>query len=149
MTKQVMVKAWKIAKEAVVKFGGKVKEYFASSLTLAWAEVKEMANTAIEFGIASQKQSQSYIYVNMDAEVYELRKRYNASTDTTTYVRKAIDRIVATATSNVTGNEVKFHCIYNAINMLQIVMPATGEVKYGEFRAGAFTWLDGLEGEII
>ena len=27
----VMSRAWEIAKEAVIKFGGKVKEYFAES----------------------------------------------------------------------------------------------------------------------
>lgn len=40
MRKNVMVKAWEIAKEAVVKFGGKVKEYFAESLKIAWATLK-------------------------------------------------------------------------------------------------------------
>ena len=39
--KQVMVRAWEIAKEAVKKFGGKVKEFFAMALTMAWGEVKE------------------------------------------------------------------------------------------------------------
>ena len=39
--KQVMVRAWTIAKEAVKKFGGKVKEFFAMALTMAWEEVKE------------------------------------------------------------------------------------------------------------
>lgn len=39
--KKVMVRAWEIAKEAVKKFGGKVKEFFAMALTMAWEEVKE------------------------------------------------------------------------------------------------------------
>ena len=43
--KKVMVRAWSIAKEAVVKFGGKVKEFFAEALKMAWAEVKEAAKT--------------------------------------------------------------------------------------------------------
>ena len=38
--KNVMVRAWEIAKEGVTKFGGKVKEYFAQALIMAWAEVK-------------------------------------------------------------------------------------------------------------
>ena len=38
--KGIMKRAWQIAKEAVVKFGGKVKEYFAQSLKMAWAEQK-------------------------------------------------------------------------------------------------------------
>ena len=36
--KSVMTRAWEIAREAVKKFGGKVKEFFAMSLKLAWAE---------------------------------------------------------------------------------------------------------------
>ena len=39
--KKVMVRAWEIARAAVVKFGGKVKEFFAEALKMAWAEVKE------------------------------------------------------------------------------------------------------------
>lgn len=39
--KNVMVRAWEIAKAAVVKFGGKVKEYFSQALAIAWAEAKK------------------------------------------------------------------------------------------------------------
>lgn len=35
-----MVKAWEIARNAVKKFGGKVKEYFAQALKMAWSIVK-------------------------------------------------------------------------------------------------------------
>lgn len=38
--KQVMVRAWEIAKGAVAKFGGKVREYLAEALRQAWAEIK-------------------------------------------------------------------------------------------------------------
>jgi len=41
--KKVMVRAWEIAKEGVKKFGGKVKEYFAMALKLAWKEAKRIA----------------------------------------------------------------------------------------------------------
>ena len=36
----VMKRAWQIAKEAVGKWGGKAREYFAASLKEAWFEVK-------------------------------------------------------------------------------------------------------------
>ncbi|MGG1639842.1 hypothetical protein ACIFQM_00825 [Paenibacillus sp. NRS-1782] len=39
--KNVMVRAWEIAKAAVVKFGGKEKEYFPQALALAWKENKK------------------------------------------------------------------------------------------------------------
>ena len=35
-----MKRAWEIAKEAVVKFGGKAIEYIAESLKIAWSEFK-------------------------------------------------------------------------------------------------------------
>lgn len=43
MKKNVMKKAWEIAKEAVKKFGGKSVEYFSEALKIAWKEVKESA----------------------------------------------------------------------------------------------------------
>lgn len=39
--KNVMVRAWEIAKKGQEKFGGKVSEYFAEALKMAWAEVKQ------------------------------------------------------------------------------------------------------------
>ena len=42
--KEVMQKAWEIAREGVEKFGGKVKEYFAKALKIAWAIVKKEEN---------------------------------------------------------------------------------------------------------
>ena len=36
--KSIMTRAWQIAREAVTKFGGKVKEFFAMSLKFAWSE---------------------------------------------------------------------------------------------------------------
>lgn len=41
MMKQIMKRAWEIAKDGVKKFGGKVREYFASSLSIAWEETKK------------------------------------------------------------------------------------------------------------
>ena len=38
--KNVMTRAWEIAREAVKNFGGKVKEFFSQSLKMAWEEIK-------------------------------------------------------------------------------------------------------------
>ena len=38
--KEIMSNAWKIAKEGQKEFGGKVSEYFAQALKMAWAQVK-------------------------------------------------------------------------------------------------------------
>jgi len=53
--KTVMVRAWKIAKAAVVKFGGKVKEYFAAALTQAWAESRKPKAAVLETLTGSRK----------------------------------------------------------------------------------------------
>lgn len=41
VTMNVMKKAWEIARKGVKKFGGKVKEYFAEALRMAWVIVKK------------------------------------------------------------------------------------------------------------
>ena len=53
--KNVMVRAWEIAKEAVAKFGGKVKEYFAQALTMAWAESRKPKTALLETLTGSRK----------------------------------------------------------------------------------------------
>lgn len=40
MKANVMKRAWEIAREGYIKFGGKVVEYFTMALKLAWQEVK-------------------------------------------------------------------------------------------------------------
>lgn len=42
--KNVMTRAWEIAKEAVVKFGGSAVEYLSGALKQAWKEVKQVIN---------------------------------------------------------------------------------------------------------
>lgn len=44
----VMKKAWQIAKEAVVKFGGKAREYLAVALKSAWDAAKGAKSKEIE-----------------------------------------------------------------------------------------------------
>ncbi len=57
----VMKKAWEIAKEAVVKFGGKAKEYFAESLKLAWSILKSETG-AIEISLSEgSKKHKSWV----------------------------------------------------------------------------------------
>lgn len=55
--KNVMVRAWEIAKAAVAKFGGKVKEYFAQALAMAWKEVKKVVNNHFGFILAGKNDS--------------------------------------------------------------------------------------------
>lgn len=46
MKKEIMTNAWKIAKEAVKKFGGKAIEYISEAMKIAWADAKE-GNTSV------------------------------------------------------------------------------------------------------
>ncbi len=39
--KNIMTRAWEIAREAVKNFGGKIKEFFGGALKMAWEESKE------------------------------------------------------------------------------------------------------------
>ena len=45
--KNVMSRAWEIAREAVKAFGGSVKSFFAEALRMAWAEVKSSVATIL------------------------------------------------------------------------------------------------------
>lgn len=42
--RNVMIRAWEIAREGAEKFGGKAVEYIAAALKMAWAEIKKGAN---------------------------------------------------------------------------------------------------------
>lgn len=44
MKRNVMIKAWSIAREAAAKFGGKAVEYIAEALRMAWAEARKPAD---------------------------------------------------------------------------------------------------------
>lgn len=58
--RNVMKRAWEIAREGQNKFGGKVSEYFAVSLKMAWAEIK--APKTVEFTTTSgSKKHKSWI----------------------------------------------------------------------------------------
>ncbi|MFA8439282.1 hypothetical protein [Pueribacillus sp. YX66] len=43
--KNIMKRAWEIARKGQEKFGGKVSEYFAEALKMAWAETKKVTIT--------------------------------------------------------------------------------------------------------
>ena len=46
--KKVMINAWKIAKEAAKKFGGKAIEYIGGALKMAWEAVKGLSEKQIK-----------------------------------------------------------------------------------------------------
>ena len=55
MQKEVMQRAWKIARDGQRKFGGKVSEYIAEALKIAWALIKKGVQKVIKL-VGSEKQ---------------------------------------------------------------------------------------------
>lgn len=53
--RNVMVRAWEIAKKAAVKFGGSAKEYIAGALRMAWKEVKAPKYATLELRAPNRK----------------------------------------------------------------------------------------------
>lgn len=50
MKKQIMTRAWEIARAAVKRFGGKASEYIAGSLRIAWKIAKSCGTNALGNG---------------------------------------------------------------------------------------------------
>ncbi|POD46302.1 hypothetical protein BKM15_26025 [Pseudomonas syringae pv. syringae] len=82
--KNVMTRAWEIAKEGVAKFGGKVKEYFAISLKMAWAEHKAIKaeviaikdwflNKNFDRNEAYTLQTASFVIMKQTEKAYQLK----------------------------------------------------------------------------
>lgn len=46
--KEIMTRAWEIAREGQIKFGGKVSEYISEALKIAWAETRTVTITTRE-----------------------------------------------------------------------------------------------------
>lgn len=67
--KEIMTRAWEIAKEAAAKFGGKAKQYISGALKAAWAEAKAVVMTVKEQAVATMKK---LIEMAVDCYDYEI-----------------------------------------------------------------------------
>lgn len=75
--KNVMTNAWEIARNAVKKFGGNAKEYFAAALKLSWAESKSSVKTvfAVKDWFVSKNFSSEQAYaINSECDFIEVSK---------------------------------------------------------------------------
>ena len=95
--KNVMIRAWEIAKDGVAKFGGKVKEYFAEALKMAWAEMNAPKTAEIRFPyckkhwcakiigsdivyklerdfLVAEEDGNDIVYANLTAGIYQLSR---------------------------------------------------------------------------
>lgn len=68
--KEIMSKAWEIAREGQKAFGGKVSEYFAEALKMAWAQAK---NT-IDIEALEKKGFSRWTKGNMDRLYFNIEK---------------------------------------------------------------------------
>lgn len=59
MKKELMTNAWKIAKEAAKKFGGKAIEYIAGAMKMAWAAIKDSDTSLAKFQAVEAKMRKS------------------------------------------------------------------------------------------
>lgn len=130
--KQVMVRAWEIAKEAVVKFGGKVREYLAAALRQAWAETKR----AKQFGFVVIQKINGTLYFGADAnveiayytkDVNRLGKEYN---------KRHVLTPVRTGTNKATGKAAHIYQVSLGVDELDFAGKATLKVK-----RGALVWV--------
>lgn len=68
--KEIMSNAWKIAKEGQKAFGGKVREYFAQALKMAWAQAKN----CIDIDALEKKGFSRWTKGDMDRLYFSLEK---------------------------------------------------------------------------
>lgn len=68
--KEIMSNAWKIAREGQKEFGGKVSEYFAQALKMAWAQAKN----SIDIEALEKKGFNRWTKGNMDRLYFSLEK---------------------------------------------------------------------------
>lgn len=68
--KEIMSRAWEIAREGQKSFGGKVTEYFAESLKMAWAQAKN----EIDVEALEAKGFSRWTKGNMDRLYFNLEK---------------------------------------------------------------------------
>ena len=83
MKKQIMNKAWEIARKAASRFGGSAVDFFAEALRMAWKEAKIAALEAKGFK-RWQKGTMDRLYVNapvlgLECEYYRTGNIYRAT----------------------------------------------------------------------
>lgn len=75
--KEIMVNAWKLAREGQKTFGGKVSEYFAQALKMAWAQAKN----AIDVESLEKKGFSRWSKGNMDRLYFNIQKSGHMDVD--------------------------------------------------------------------
>ncbi|GIO36185.1 hypothetical protein J41TS12_10460 [Paenibacillus antibioticophila] len=74
--KNVMVRAWEIAKAAVKRFGGNVRDFFAQALAMAWAEVKAPKCAKVELAADTRKFRTWIAAITGTHPIYKLDRKF-------------------------------------------------------------------------
>ncbi|MCC8990611.1 MAG: hypothetical protein LM516_07560 [Staphylococcus sp.] len=77
MKKEVMTNAWKIAKNAAKKFGGKAIEYIAEALKMAWSAIKENGTSLAKFQAVEAKMRKAGKYSMIQVLDFAKEVRFN------------------------------------------------------------------------
>jgi len=86
--RNVMKRAWVIAKAAVVKFCGKVREYFAAALRQAWSEARAPKTVEIEIPADTRKCRTYVARITGTHPVYKLNREFLNQDDDGQYGEK-------------------------------------------------------------
>ncbi|AHD06421.1 hypothetical protein [Paenibacillus larvae] len=138
----VMKKAWEIAKAAVKKFGGKVKEYFAEALRMAWAEIKKVSATSVEdlgFVYMGLKQDLHRFIVDAGVVVHQIYVRKNIHQGTTSDVKEVLEP-VASGKNNKTGADANFYW-FDVCSAYEYEITKNGETFRFKPQNGKLVWV--------
>jgi len=114
-----MTRAWEIAREGVAKFGGKVKEYFAQALVMAWAEIKKGVKK-VKTHFEAYKEVKTFSKQHFAEYVNDMKSKgvkvSNVTSDSADMVAPnglVVRAYAIVPDATVDGGVVKFHSIIN------------------------------------
>lgn len=76
MKKEIMKRAWRIAKRGAEKFGGKTVEYISEALKIAWREVKAVMIQDEKMNVKYnewKKYDKHRVYIDIDMSLVEIK----------------------------------------------------------------------------
>ena len=76
MRKQVMVRAWELAKQGAKKFGGKSVDFFRSALVIAWKEVKNGVAVTVRTDRAAELVKSLNVSLKIAERLVEVEKAF-------------------------------------------------------------------------
>lgn len=125
MKKQVMVRAWEIARKGQKKFGGKVKEYFAEALKIAWVEVKAPKKATITTTFGSRRNKSWVAKITGTHPKWKLNREFVDAVKANEYAGKTFEL----------GNGIYEVCDAGEREFIQVVNGTIEYLEYAEVTA--------------